>query len=320
MAKTLENLDYSCKWVSELGCIKGCLDHLGIKASDAWVYGASGHAFIINMHDEMCPSGPTAWNSEGMLELVENIGCKIEGMHSHKRAPDFADAKTKAWEFTRQAIDSGYPCFGWELAIPEYYVVYGYDDEHYLFKGPAMNPETKPRHWQELGDAETGVLYMSQVKPAEAKDDAVVIKEALSFAVEHARDPKKWTFPKYMTGLEAFDSWIKALGSEEASGFGAAYNAEVWHECRHLAVEFLKEAKERLAKPELDPLFDEATGHYEVVRKNLKEVAEVFPFLSFDPAHIKDASRREKAAAALKLARDAEAKGLEALEAIAKAL
>lgn len=320
MAKMLENLDWDCKWVSELGCIKGCLNHLGISASDAWVYGASGHAFIINMHDEMCPSGPTAWNSEGMLKLVENVGCKIESVHSHKQAPDFEEKKKLAWEFTKQAIDAGFPCFGWELAIPEYYVVYGYDDERYLFKGPAMNPETKPKPWHELGEAETCVLYVSKVKPGQAKDDSVIVKEALAFAVEHASDPKKWTFPKYTTGPGAFDNWARALESEEASGFGAAYNAQVWHECRHLAVEFLKEAKERLANPALDPLFDVAAGSYDIVRKNLKEVAEVFPFLSFDPGHIKDASRREKAAAALKRCREAESEGLETLEKIAKAL
>jgi hypothetical protein len=320
MARTLENLDWNCKWVSELGCIKGCLDHLDIKASDAWLYGASGHAFIINMHGEMCPSGPTAWNSEGLLKLIENIGCKIEGIHSHKGAADFEEKKKEVWKFTKQAIDSGFPCFGWELAIPEYYVVYGYDDDHYLFKGPAMNPETKPKSWQELGEAETATLYMSSVRPARAKGDADVVKEALSFAVEHAREPEKWTFPKYMTGPGAFDNWIKALESDSANGFGAAYNAEVWHECRHLAVEFLKEAKERLARPELNPLFDEAAGYYEVVRDRLKEVAELFPFLAFDPGHIKDAARREKAAAALKRCREAEVKGLATLEKIAQAL
>ncbi len=51
MAKKLEDLDWSPKWVSHMGCIKGCLDHMGVGASDAWVYGASGHAFIINVHD-----------------------------------------------------------------------------------------------------------------------------------------------------------------------------------------------------------------------------------------------------------------------------
>lgn len=317
--KKLENLNWSCKWVSHLGCIKGCFDHMGLDVSDAWVYGASGHAFIINVHDEVCPSGPTAWNSPGMLALAENLGCKIESVSSHKSAADFAEKKKRAWELVKSAIDKGFPCYGWELEIPEYYVVYGYDEDGYLFKGPQKNDptasDTKPKHWQELGEEETGVVLMSAVKPAQAKDDSTVVKEALAFALEHNSNPEKWTFPRYKTGLAAYDNWIGALESETAGGFGVAYNAEVWHECRHFAVEFLKEAGSRLdAKFAL--LLDEARGHYEVVRDKLKEVTELFPFLAFDPEYIKDAFRREKAVLALKAAREAEAKGLEVLEKI----
>jgi hypothetical protein len=324
MAKKLEKLDWSPKWVSKLGCIKGCLDYLGINASDAWIYGASGHAFIINVHEVVCPSGPTAWNSPGMLKLVENLGCKIESVSSHKSAADFEEKKNRTWEFTKAAIDAGFPCYGWELEIPEYFVVYGYDDNSYLFKGPRTNDptasEAKPKPWQELGEAETGVLYMSSVKPGQAKSDSAVVKEALAFAVEHSSNPKKWTFPKYMTGPAAYDNWIGALESETALGFGVAYNAEVWHECRHLAVEFLKEAKKRLANPKLDLLFDEACGRYEVVRDKLKEITGLFPFLAFVPEHIKDAARREKAINLLKATRDAESRGLETLAKIVEAL
>ncbi|MBN2379579.1 hypothetical protein JXM67_07235 [candidate division WOR-3 bacterium] len=321
MSKKLENLDWNCKWVSHLGCVKGCLNYLGIDASDAWVYGASGHAFIINVHDVVCPSGPTAWNSEGMLKLVENLGCKIEGVSSHKSTADFEEKKKRVWEFTKSAIDSGFPCFGWELEIPEYYVIYGYDDDGYFFKEPKKNnptaSENKPKPWQELGESEIGVLYMFSVKPSEAKDDSTLVKEALIFALEHNSNPKKWTFPKYKTGLAAYDNWIGALEAQTADGFGVAYNAEVWSECRSLAVDFLKEAKERLAKPDLDSLFDEAVSHYEAIAGELGKIKENYPFLIFDPEHIKDAARREKAVTALKAARDTEAKGLKALEEIA---
>jgi hypothetical protein len=324
MAKMLENLDWRCKWVSHLGCVKGCLDYLGIDASDAWVYGASGHAFIINMHEEMCPSSPTAWNTQRMLELISNLGCKLKGVCAHKSQENFTGKQEHAWELVKSAIDSDYPCYGWELDIPEYFVVYGYDENNYYFKGPQTNDpttsETKPKPWQELGKTDIGMIEMYAVKPAQAKNDSTLVKEALTFAIEHAENPAKWTFPKYMTGPQAYDNWIKALGSETANGFGAAYNAEVWHECRHLAVEFLKEAKERLANPKLTALFDEACAHYEVVRDKLKEITGLLPFLSFDPAHIKDASRREKVAAALREAREAEAKGLASLEKIVAAV
>ena len=42
----LENLKWQPKWVSHLGCLKGCLDYLDVQVSDAWLFGASGHAFL----------------------------------------------------------------------------------------------------------------------------------------------------------------------------------------------------------------------------------------------------------------------------------
>jgi len=49
MDKKIENLRWKPKWVSHMGCLKGCLDYLDLKVSDAWLYGATGHAFIINV-------------------------------------------------------------------------------------------------------------------------------------------------------------------------------------------------------------------------------------------------------------------------------
>jgi len=78
--KKLENLRYSPKWVTHLGCVKGCLEYLGIDVSDAWLYGATGHAFVINIHEELCPSGPTAWNYMALFELGKNIGYVVDGV------------------------------------------------------------------------------------------------------------------------------------------------------------------------------------------------------------------------------------------------
>ena len=55
--KELANLRWSPKWVSHLGCVKGCLDFLGTKMSDAWLFGGTGHAFIINISEDSCPNG-----------------------------------------------------------------------------------------------------------------------------------------------------------------------------------------------------------------------------------------------------------------------
>ncbi|MCC3373739.1 hypothetical protein [Cohnella sp. REN36] len=48
---------------------------------------------------------------------------------------DFPDKQRVAWENTKRAIHARYPCYGYNLGIPEYYVVNGYDEGGYYFVG-----------------------------------------------------------------------------------------------------------------------------------------------------------------------------------------
>lgn len=69
------------------------------------------------------------------LQAGENLGYVINGVASYKKDKDFRKKQEKAYELVKDAINKGYPCYGWELDIPEYYVIYGYDDEGYLYTG-----------------------------------------------------------------------------------------------------------------------------------------------------------------------------------------
>ena len=51
--KQLENLRWKPHWTSHLGCIAGCLDYLDMEISNGWLFGATGHAFVINLHEEV---------------------------------------------------------------------------------------------------------------------------------------------------------------------------------------------------------------------------------------------------------------------------
>jgi hypothetical protein len=178
-------------FVSHLGCIKGCLEFLGIDVSPAWLTGATGHAFVINVHETACPSGPTAWNTEMLFTLGKNIGYNAGGYFCLKSSEGFEEFQEKCWQMAQKSIDEGTPCYGWELAIPEYYVVNGYDKSGYFFSGPGADegcPEAKP--WRELGDSAIGVLEMFAVTAGEAADDLVTVKEALSFALDHSNTRK----------------------------------------------------------------------------------------------------------------------------------
>lgn len=310
--KELANLKWDPSWVSHLGCVKGCLDYLGIELSKGWLYGGTGHAFVINMHEEVCPSGPTAWKSVMLFDLAENLGYTVQGVFGSKHAGDLRGLQERAWAFARAAIDQGLPCYGWELELPEYYLIHGYDDVGYYFSGPGCVEGKGPKPWDELGATGIGMVELYGVSPGEAADDATAVRRALTSVLAHARNPEGWIFPKYRSGLAGYELWIRSVRAGTASSMGMWYNAAVWEECRRYGVEFLKEANQRL-DARLGPLLDETLAHYQLVAEQLKTVTELYatPGAEDIPIEVNDASRA--AVEALAVAREAEAAGLDGL-------
>lgn len=319
--KLLHNCQWKPRWVSHMGCIKGCLEYLGINISDAWLYGGTGHAFVINLHEGVCPSGPTAWNTMKLFELGNNLGYKIEGIFSSKSQADFAQSQKQAWEHVQHAINQDKPCYGWELEIPEFYVIYGYDDVGYYFSGPGCDDGKGPKRWQEVGDTGIGVMELYSVWPDEVSDNTRTVIEALTFALSHASPTTVSNDSPYKTGLAGYDNWMTALQQGKASDMGMRYNTGVWLECRQFAVAFLKEAKKRLLG-QADAVFDEAISHYTAVADNLDKIARVYPWA--EEASAEDLlpvdNHSDTAITALHQAKQAEGNGLLTLEKIIKAL
>ena len=312
--KKLENCRWKQRWVSHLGCIRGCLDYLGIKMSDGWLYGGTGHAFVINIHDELCPSGPTAWKSVKLFEHGKTLGYTIDGCFGFKDQDDFGEVQKRAYDHVRTSIDQDRPCYGWELEIPEYYVVFGYDDTGYFYSGAGCDEGRGPKPWREFADTGIGILEMYSIGPSEPIDDVEIVRNSLSFALEMSKGPSKWVHDGYRGGIKGFETWIAAFEAGIASDMGTRYNAGVWSECRTMAVEYLKEAKRRIPE-RADSLFDEAIREYSEVANQLKNVAEIYPWVegASEQNLIPVNRSSERASEALEAAMDAEAKGLVAV-------
>ncbi|MDP6438003.1 MAG: hypothetical protein QGH74_00035 [Candidatus Brocadiia bacterium] len=311
MRVELDGLRWRPRWVSHLGCLKGCLDYLGTDMSWAWLYGGTGHAFVINIHEVVCPSGPTAWNTEMLRRLAPNLGYRTSSVFGFKGEGDFASKQQEAWDLVRRSLDDNVPCYGWELSVPEYYAIHGYDDAGYYFSGPGCDEGAGPKPWRELGDSEIDVVAIHSVRACEPADDEKAVRDALEAVLKHARSPAEWIFPKYKSGPAGFDLWAEALDGGTAHAFGHPYNAAVWDECRSYAPAFLAEAKQRLGG-RADSLFDEAIAHYTTVHSRLKAVSELHPFrMDVDE---KEQLHSPEAAALVREAGAAERKGLESLQ------
>ena len=57
-----------------MSCMKGACDYWDLDWSMSDLFGYSGHAFMINIHPELCPSGPYAWNKDRFFLAMRNLG------------------------------------------------------------------------------------------------------------------------------------------------------------------------------------------------------------------------------------------------------
>ncbi len=317
--KKLEKLNYQGRWITDLACLKSCLHYLGIDMSDAWLYGTSGHEFALNIHKQLCPSGPTAWRKEQIYKLAQNVGCNIRTLNAFKNEDDFVKKQKNVWEQVKKAIDQGLPCYGWELDIPEYYLIYGYDDAGYLYSGCTQEHGNTP--WNKLGTSQIGVIQINIVSPAKAADDKQTVRQALQFAIEHSKESAGYVLESfYKCGLDGYDQWIKALDKKRVSKGGMAFNSQVWAECRQNAFAFLKEAKERI-NSDNKTLFNESIRYLDVVAQEFGHLKELFEFNPNDfERAITDKKCLNEAAQLLLKAREAEATALAEFERIAGVL
>jgi len=170
----------------------------------SWLFGATGHAFLINMHkDGSCPSGPTAWETAHFYDLGKNIGYQIEMVWGDKHQPNFQTKQNAAWDLARASLDDNLPVIGWEMVVAEFYVVNGYDDQGYYFSGPGDEGAPSPKPWQELGESEIGILELYSIKPFQTSAIEVQVREGLEFALQFNQGSAQYVLPDYLAGKAA---------------------------------------------------------------------------------------------------------------------
>ena len=319
--RRLERLTWTHSWTSVMGCIHGCLKYLDIAPNFSWLFGGTGHAFLINMsRDGSCPSGPTAWNTTRFFELGENLGYKIEGIFGNKREPKWEEVQERAWELTRSAIDNNMPVIGWELAIPEFYVITGYDRVGYYFDGPAADAGPSPKPWRDLGESGIGLLEILALTPTEPAKKEQIVRDALAFAIAFNEGSTEWVLPEYRSGQDAYDAWIEAVRSGKSSLMGHAYNSAVWAECRKNALAFLQETKREI-DGKLGESINGAIRSYGEVAQQLTNVSELYPFFENNrDGKVGKNTKSEKTVEHLKAAELAETEGIGYLKDLLKEL
>jgi hypothetical protein len=321
--KEAKNLEWEMRLDTEMGCLKACAKSLGLAITDSRLYGATGVGFLINIDERAEAKSMAVWNKQRFYELCRNLGFEVKSIWSHKSSKDFPATQKLVWDRVRIEIDSGHACYGFHLDSPIRYLIAGYDDSGYYYKGWGAEQGKGPVYWDDLGQTDIGLLGMHFVRPAPSSVPfREAVKNAFQFVLEFSANSKRWVPEDCKAGPEGYARWISLFETGRENGYGVSYNAAELAEGRKFAVEFLEEAKGNLGT-EFRPLFDQAIRHYQLVARNLEMMSQVFPhnLWSGQPAaNLNDPKKRQAAVQYLRAARDAEVEGLKVLAAIVEKL
>lgn len=283
--RTLEGVHFVPNWTSIIGALEGALQALGERYSTAYLMGATGHAFRLNIVDTpeglAGPSGPFAIDFEQALALYRSAtGYRFERRHFDRTAGDFDRRVEETRKRIMRSIDMRIPVIAFDLFLAEYGLIFGYDDHERVWQADTMMtpqvgqvlpwsrwPTTDPERYDI-------VLIGKQGGPS-----ATAVRDALAFAVTYAEqgEPTAGVEGPAQQGLAAYERWIRAFeGEEMVHPFGNAYNAQVVQAARGHAARFLAEIAEQY--PAATGSLKAAAHSYRQVTLALSRLTTLFPY------------------------------------------
>jgi hypothetical protein len=310
-------------WASYVGTTSSVLKSRKLRCDNADVAGMSGYAFLVNVHPELCPSGPTAFDWEMLVEGTTALGLDVQLVTAPRRAEDDARLAAELFEKVKAEIDAGRCCVVWGATrAPEFAVVYGYQGNCYLVRsyrtvrrgcnrvlGPGEATEDPVPFDRLEAPGSFGVFLFGETTK---RDAARADRSAVTRAVQLLRDRHPCYDPVYRHGAGAFKVWADAL--EESPGkvnaFGNAYNAIVYQELQAFAGEFCG----RLAKRHRSATGPLGKAAIDLAKsgQNLERVCRLFPFP--EGAGLEDAARVREAAGLLRECAELNSAAASALE------
>lgn len=253
-----------------MGVVKAVSDYYRNGFSPAMIYGGSGHAFLMNIHETLCPSGIYCWNREPFYGTLFNLGIDMvdEGFFSDDSP---YEERVRMESYLRDRLDRGHPC---GLVNMEFQLILGYDESGFEISQPWDSDYPPGRltfsNWSEFGDSvHVNFFTFNKAKPS---PEEKIIVDSLNFAKDLYEHPSSHTDRPYSTGNTAYDIWINAIREGTTDEHGNWWNGKVWSECRWFASEYFREISGKY--PRISGIAGEMSENYKKISENLDSVAD----------------------------------------------
>ncbi len=230
---------------SHLGVMQSASSYFELPWSTAELFVGSGHAFVTNIHAELCPSGPYVWETAPILELFSNLNLDIEVLGfvlPHSATKEQREAFDSS---IQQALIDGKVC---TLECMDHQTIYGFDEEGFLLTQPwdPMTDTTPPRlkygSWEGFDSGVPLTAFAVSTNDSVRDFPHEVLKPAVQYAINvWDSSPPSSHSELYRIGAASYPNWIKAIDNGHGNEHGAWWNAVVWGECKAMAASYFDE-------------------------------------------------------------------------------
>lgn len=256
---------------------------------------------------------------------MANLGLTVRATGQQTNTPPTPEELEEGTRYLHETLDRGIPALGWDLFIPEWGVIYGYDDDKRVFRCRDVRMDGD-LPYEKLGRGEVTELYVLTVTDSQPVDRTTMLRGALRLAISHALTQHAELLEcSHRNGLDAYDAWVEAFENRTADPFGNSVNVGKVADAREFAARFLWELSENgegFGKADRDrevtAIALQAAEQYGAVAERLAELRGMFPFpQGGDP---RNDAQAERAILLLREAKAAEVQGVLLLERMLEAL
>lgn len=222
----------------------------------------------------------------------------------HEKHPE-SESQEIAYMAIKEAIDDDIPPIAWDIGIPEWGLIAGYNDDKQEYETIDCRGVRGAMPYAQLGKREIPILSVTIPGKSSGKSLYELAPQTIIMAVNHAHGREWEERPAYENGLAAYPAWAALIRNLDQTGFSSQYYAGVYAHLRDCAAAYL--AYLAAGRPKLAP----AAEAYARVAAHLKDARDARNDASFPtPALLK---RMEQSVLA---AYEEEKKGVTGLEKI----
>jgi hypothetical protein len=194
----------------------------------------------VNM--DLCPSATSIWGFDSQKPWVENGGlfCNYVGRYWDQGHIE-KERQLEAIRIIKSSIDRGIPAISWDIGLPEWGLITGYDEGTRMFSTLAINAAYEQMPYDALGKREIPILSVLTITGSFDKPKEAILCDTIKLAVNHLKGGE-WC--DNIKGLDAYPALIRIFNENPdiASSWNAEYFLGAYGALKEYAYKYFKKS------------------------------------------------------------------------------